>query len=228
MKEKPKIISGVIREDDPIPPEMERLRIDSTGRPIPFFVKDHGQGDPDFRIMDGDRWHATVRNRLCWVCGGRMGKIMGMLGGPLIIVSGMGYDPPAHISCSHWSIRNCPFLVNPMRKIREAGIPKSTSQFKGAADTNPGLGALIHHRDAEFTGTEEDMKVRGYNIVEVEFFSRGRPAEAPDVLSLFHKQWMEYRLDNQHLPESYFEERLELANQWLPLEYREEDFLSQS
>jgi len=115
-----------------------------------------------------------------------------------------------------------------MRKVRDSGLPENIEQFKSVNTNNPGVGALIHHRHAQFIGSPEDMKVLGYGFVKVEFFSKGQPAEPEDVLRVFHEQWMEFRSMNPHLEHDYLQGQIQLANKWLPLEYREEDFLQQA
>lgn len=132
-------------ELDPLPRHMQHLPLDAAGRPIPWFaVYDPETGEHDFRVMDGHKLARAVRQRLCWVCGGRLGAYTTFVIGPMCAITKISAEPPSHTDCARWSAMNCPFLSNPAKDRRTTGLgDEPYSNVPGLMITrNPGVTLL--------------------------------------------------------------------------------------
>jgi hypothetical protein len=83
--------------------------------PVPFFVA-WIDGKPDFRIADNDKRIRCIKERLCWICGERLGRYLVFVVGPMCSVNRISAEPPMHRDCAEYSVRVCPFLLNPNQK----------------------------------------------------------------------------------------------------------------
>lgn len=166
----------------PLPERMKALPVDpERGYPIPWFV-DYLDGKPEFRAMDPRKWRAAVKQRLCWVCGQKLGAYLCFVLGPMCGVSRTTSEPPVHLECGRWSVVNCPFLSRPAMDRREM---EETAHAAGMPILrNPGVALLW------LTHTFEVFKVRdgneGYLItvgpsIEVEWWACGKPATWREV-----------------------------------------------
>lgn len=141
----------------PIPARMARLPIDQRGFPVPFFVawvKDGhpaapGEGTPDHRIMDTRKFPAAIREKLCWVCGERLGTYYTSAIGPMCAINRTISEPPSHLECCRYSMQTCPFVSRPHARRREDGIPEEHSHGAGYPILrNPGVMLLWTSRTA--------------------------------------------------------------------------------
>jgi len=88
--------------------------------PIPFSAarrtepEHDGRVVGDFTITDHDRVGRCAAERLCGVCGLRLGYWIAFLGGPQSAESARGAysDPPMHEECAEWALRLCPYIVS--------------------------------------------------------------------------------------------------------------------
>jgi hypothetical protein len=99
---------------------MRHLPIDERGYPVPWFVAWLPDGKPEFRAMDRTKWFRAIREKLCWVCGGKLGVNVCFVAGPMCGINRTSSEPPSHLECARYSSRNCPFLNNP-RMVRRGG-----------------------------------------------------------------------------------------------------------
>ena len=127
----------------PLPKRIAALPIDERGYPIPFFVS-YIDGKPEFRLADGEKFAACVRQRLCWVCGQPLGHFKTFVLGPMCTVSRTSADPPSHTDCAVWSVQACPFLVRPNMVRREDElIRENRGNVAGVMiERNPGVSAV--------------------------------------------------------------------------------------
>jgi hypothetical protein len=101
-----------------------------SGYPVPFtqaWIND----TPDFRAVDPARTMQCVQEKLCAICGQRLGEKSCFIGGPLSKTNWLFTDPPMHRQCAEFAARACPFVsgnrldysdrpVNPkMAKVQE-------------------------------------------------------------------------------------------------------------
>jgi hypothetical protein len=134
--------------------------------------------------MDARKWIRAVEERLCWVCGKKLGAYLTFVLGPMCLVNFTTSEPPAHLECATWSARNCPFLTRPEMVRREAGLPEEQEQPGGVHITrNPGVVALWTTRGYEvFRDPEGKPLLRVSDELEhLEWFAEGREATRAEV-----------------------------------------------
>lgn len=167
-----------------LPARMSDLKLDERGYPIPWFVDYREDGTPEFRAMDPKKWLRAVREKMCWVCGGRLGRFLTFVAGPMCGINRTSSEPPSHLECAEWSARNCPFLNNPEAIRREdKDVHKLSGIVGGVAITrNPGVTMLWTCKD--FTVWPDK---RGGHLItmgepeHVEWYRCGRPATRAEV-----------------------------------------------
>ncbi len=171
-----------------IPPRLAHLPIDERGYPVPWFVA-WVDGKPEFRAMDGEKFVRAIREKLCWVCGGRLGINVCFVAGPMCGINRTSSEPPSHLDCAHWSARNCPFLSNPAMVRREDEVINNAQLREKAAgfaiSRNPGVAMLWTTRQFEVF---PDGRSHGYLIQmgepsSVEWLACGRAATREEVLA---------------------------------------------
>src|SRR5439155_15335159 len=114
MKRPIELRSGVTQ----LPERIKALPVDERGYPIPWFV-DYVNGKPEFRAMDQHKWVRALKEKLCWVCGQPLGRMMTFVAGCMCGINRTSAEPPSHYDCALWSAKNCPFLNNPDMVRRE-------------------------------------------------------------------------------------------------------------
>ena len=172
-----------------LPARMQKLPLDSRGYVVPWFVQWHA-GEPEFRAMDGDKFIRALRQKLCWVCGERLGVHVTFVAGPMCGINRTNSEPPCHHDCALWSAKNCPFLANPRMVRREDGLPEGIGINESAAgfglSRNPGVVMLWNTRTYDVF--KVDHKGTGILIQmgepeSVEWFAEGRPATRAEVVA---------------------------------------------
>jgi len=140
----------LVRSDlESLPPRLQRLPVDERGYPIPWFVA-WVDGKPEFRAMDGDKFIRAVKEKRCWVCGDPLGRWLAFPIGPMCAITRTTAEPPMHVECAEWSIRNCPFLSQPQMVRRAEGLPDAIQPAAGHMITrNPGVICLWITREYE-------------------------------------------------------------------------------
>lgn len=170
-------------ELSPLPVRMIALPIDERGYPIPWFVA-YVDGKPEFRAMDGRKWTKAVRERRCWVCGGRLGAYLAFTVGPMCLLNLTNSEPPSHAQCALWSAQNCPFLSRPHMTRRENDLPGEMEGPAGIGLTrNPGAVAVyVTDSYKIFRDAQGKPLIRmGAKCHSVEWFSEGRAATRAEV-----------------------------------------------
>lgn len=135
-----------LRTDLPeLPARIRKLPLDpNRGYPIPWFVAELPDGSRDFRIMDPIKRDRALRENLCWVCGGKMGRFKTYVIGPMCAVNRTSGEPPCHMDCAIFSATACPFLTRPHAKRREGGGMEDISKDMAGIgiERNPGVTLL--------------------------------------------------------------------------------------
>lgn len=135
-------------ELEALPPRLRKLPVDARGYPVPWFVAwvdgpDGPETVPEFRAMDGRKFRRAVKERLCWVCGEMLGRWLAFPIGPMCCITRTIAEPPSHVECAEWSVRNCPFLSQPSMVRRENDLPADALEAAGfAIKRNPGVMCL--------------------------------------------------------------------------------------
>jgi hypothetical protein len=142
-----------IREElEALPARMMDLPVDKRGYPVPWFVdwiEIDGVKEPEFRAMNPDKWLRAIKEKLCWVCGERLGRFMTFVAGPMCGINRTSAEPPNHHECARWSARNCPFLNNPDSIRRTDNIVGADGKCVGgfSITRNPGVTMLWTTKD---------------------------------------------------------------------------------
>lgn len=164
---------------------MRKLPRDEVGRPIPFFTP-IVDGKPDFRLMDQRALRRAVMEERCWVCGHRMHPRARrvFVAGPMCLINGTSAEPPTHPTCASWSVKACPFLVNPHKVRREAYMPDGVGEAAGIAIMrNPGVTALIEPIKFWIEQAGGVLFRFQRQVRSVEWWTEGRPATRAEVLA---------------------------------------------
>lgn len=170
---------------EPLPTKMQGLVTDEHGRPVPWFV-DWIDGKPEFRAMDWHKYVRAIRERLCWVCGGKLATRFAFVAGPMCGINRTSAEPPSHLECARWSARNCPFLSNPDMVRRQDDLVNTAAiceRTPGIAITrNPGVTMIWITREYELfpDGMGQHLILMG-RPHEVEWYCRGRVATRSEV-----------------------------------------------
>jgi hypothetical protein len=178
---------------EPLPARMRDLPVDARGYAVPWFVAwiDGPDGKiPEFRAMDGRKFVRAIRERLCWVCGNRLGSYLCFVIGPMCGINRISSEPPSHLECAQWSARNCPFLSKPQMVRREGGPgADATLVAEGKANVagimierNPGVTMLwICHSYEVLPEGDNKYLLRVGEPERVEWYAHGRPATRAEV-----------------------------------------------
>jgi len=130
------------RPDLTIPPpaRLSRRPRDPRGYLVPWFVEPQPDGTIDFRVVSTFRRATAVRESLCWVCGGKLGRFRSFVIGPMCAVNRTTSEPACHRDCATWAARVCPFLTRPRMRRRDEGLPEDASSAGGLTIArNPGV-----------------------------------------------------------------------------------------
>jgi hypothetical protein len=120
-----------------MPDRIAALPVDpERGLPVPFFVA-QVDGKPDFRIAEADKVARCRQEYLCWICGQKLGRYMTFVIGPMCAVNRISAEPPMHRDCAEYSVKVCPFLLNPKQKRNPKPIG---GQSKAELAPMPGIG----------------------------------------------------------------------------------------
>jgi hypothetical protein len=167
---------------------MLSLPIDKRGYPVPWFVA-WVNGEPEFRLLDPDKWLRATRNKLCWVCGERLGQYMAFVIGPMCGITRTTSEPPCHLECATWSAINCPFLARPNMVRRENDLPESTIAPPGVhLDRNPGVMLVwISKRPYQiFKDHQGRPLIQVGDPDSMKWYTEGREATTPEVLNAIY------------------------------------------
>jgi len=163
--------------------------LDARGYPVPWFVAwldaPDGRKVPDFRVVDAAKFSLAVKERRCWVCGEPLGRWLAFPIGPMCAITRTTGEPPCHLECASWSVRNCPFLANPSLLRNERDLPSLSEEPAGyALRRNAGVVALWLTRSFEIFRVSQGN--RGVLITvgdpaQVTWWREGRPATVSEV-----------------------------------------------
>jgi hypothetical protein len=107
-----------------IPKELQHLKIDGRGYPIPYFVP-YVDGKPNFRFTSHIKIWKCVEENLCGICGKKLYKDYSYI---ITGVIGMGNrvssDAAMHRVCAEFALVSCPhmFYEKAERKENKPGI----------------------------------------------------------------------------------------------------------
>jgi hypothetical protein len=90
--------------------------------PVPFVVL-WIEGKPDFRTIDTEKAVRCYKERLCAICGRRLGEFSYFIGGDGCKRSHAFRDPAMHRECAEFSTLACPFLSGKRTGYSERALP---------------------------------------------------------------------------------------------------------
>ena len=175
--------AGLRPELEPLPRRMQTLPVDKRGYVIPWFV-DYLDGEPEFRAMDQYKWMRAVRERLCWVCGQKLGVHLSFVIGPMCGINRTTSEPPCHHDCATWSSRNCPFLSRPHMVRREDDLSEAIAENVAGIHIrrNPGVSLVWTTREyLVFDDGSGRPLIRIADPESTEWWHEGKPATREQV-----------------------------------------------
>jgi hypothetical protein len=98
-----------------------------NGLPVPF-TQVWIDGKPDFRAVDPAKTMQCVQEKLCAICGRRLGKKSCFIGGPLSKNNRLFTDPPMHRQCAEVAAHTCPFVSG--KKLDYSDRPLNPAMVK--------------------------------------------------------------------------------------------------
>lgn len=112
-------------DETEMPDTVRNLPRDRRGYPIPYIaVQNTAEGDPDFRTIDEEHWNDCVIDRLCEVCGTKLGYWIVFIGGEHSCTNRRFMDPAMHRECAEYARRVCPYLATPQYAYSRKAPPE--------------------------------------------------------------------------------------------------------
>lgn len=124
-----------------MPPEIAALPRDHRGYPVPKFAS-FKDGKWDFVLADLEFMGKAVKQKLCWLCGGRLGKRMWFVTGPMCTLTRASAEPPCHRGCAIFAVKNCPFMTKPLAKRADVSGREHIQPGGEMILRNPGVMAV--------------------------------------------------------------------------------------
>lgn len=166
-----------------LPSRLAALPRDQKNRPVPAFCA-WIDGVPDFRVVDPDYLERAFTERLCWVCGQKLGKHLAFVIGPMCAINKVTAELPNHRDCALFSVQACPFLSTPQMHRRERDLPAGSVEPAGIALMhNPGLSLIwITKSFKPFSDGMNGVLFRIGDATEMLWFKEGKPATHEQIV----------------------------------------------
>ncbi len=180
---------------------------------VPWFVA-KVNGEFDFRIMDHRKLVQATRERLCWVCGEKLGRFKSFVIGPMCAVNRTNAEPPSHRECAEYSAKHCPFLSRPNMKRREDEVTAEGESAGMAIKRNPGCCAVWTVTDyTVFSDRKGGVLFDIGEPVDVDWFAEGRAATRAEVVASLDSGLpiLEAACETEDTPQRQTEAKMQLA-----------------
>lgn len=159
-----------------IPESVKQLPIDKRGYPVPWFVAKI-DGEYDFRVTDPEKWVKAVEEKLCWVCGQKLGRQFTFVLGPMCLVNMVNSEPPSHYECAKFAAQACPFLIQKQVKYNETNLPEGVVDPGGLSiKRQPGAIVLYTTDSYRVFNAGNGWLIDVGKTIAVEWWSHGRLA----------------------------------------------------
>jgi hypothetical protein len=172
----------------PMPKRIAALPRDPLrGYPVPFFVAQI-DGQYDFRIADEQKRIRCIQERLCWICGQPFGRYLSFVIGPMCAVNRISADPPMHRECAEYSVKVCPFLLNPAQRRNPKKIPEGFDKDVPGVmiPRNPGVQLLWTTTAYKLVPDQKGYLLFGVGpISALHWYAQGRDATRAEVMDSF-------------------------------------------
>jgi len=165
-----------------MPMRMSRLPINARGYPVPYFVPESG----DFRAADPDKFEGCIKNKLCWLCGTKLGQYLCFVLGPMCTVNRVTSEPPCHLECAVYAVQACPFLSNPRMRRNEIDVPDGTMAGEPLLH-NPGVTAIWITKGYRLKKVDGGVLFSLKEPTNVIWYTEGRLASRGEVLEAIYR-----------------------------------------
>lgn len=169
--------------DIPLPQNMLERPVSRKGYPVPFFAA-MVDGEWDFRVVETGTFVRCVKEKLCWVCGQRLGSKYAFVAGPMCVITKTSAEPPCHYSCAQYAAIACPFLAMPNMRRNEKELPDGHRPPAGVAIMrNPGVTAVLITRSYKLFNDGDGGKLVEMGKPEaVEWYAHRRYATHEEIM----------------------------------------------
>lgn len=166
-----------------MPDRIARLPRDYRGYPVPWFTTNNPDGTPNFQTADGGKRNRCIKERLCWICGEKLGRYLAFVIGPMCSINRVSAEPPMHRDCAEFALEACPFLVNPQMRRMPERYQEGVEEPAGIMlQRNPGVSALWMTWDYRIIKDGRGgWLLRVGDPVEVKWYAEGRAANQLEV-----------------------------------------------
>lgn len=167
-----------------MPPMPERiLRLPVTrGYPVPWFVAQI-DGVYDFRVIASGKIMTAIKQKLCWICGERLGKVLAFTIGPMCAVNRTTSEPPGHRECAEWSAKACPFLTQKQIVRRETNMPEGTKDPAGIGiKRQPGVALVWLTESYKHFKVGDGLLIKIGSPIQTLWFRQGRAATRAEIM----------------------------------------------
>jgi hypothetical protein len=169
-------LNAAIR-DIPMPVRLARRPVSERGFPVPWFVS-RINGQWDFVNVDPRKIVEAHHRKLCWLCGGPLGRFVAFVIGPMCSINRISSEPPAHRDCAEYAVRACPFLARPAMRRNEKAAHNDGATVPGImVQHNPGACLLWLTRSYR---VEHGLFYLGEPI-ELYWYAEGRTATRAEI-----------------------------------------------
>lgn len=164
-----------------MPERILKLPIE-RGYPVPWFVCKI-DGHYDFRVIDASKFTPAVKQKLCWICGEKLGTALAFSIGPMCAINRTISEPPSHRECAEFSIKACPFLTQQQVKRNEVNLPEGYQDSAGIGiKRQPGVICLWLTKSYQPFNAGNGVLFRLGEPDQVFWFREGRTATRDEVL----------------------------------------------
>jgi hypothetical protein len=150
--------------------------------PVPWFVEIIN-GQPDFRVISAEKMVRAVRERLCWICGERLGSYLVFVLGPMCAINRIISEPPSHRECAEFAVQACPFLTLPKLTRDEKPTGPDLVEPAGVGlERNPGACCLWVTKSYRVQRVSNGVLFQVGDPIEVIWYTKGRVATREEIL----------------------------------------------
>ncbi len=114
-----------------IPAFLAHLKI-YNGFPVPF-IQLWTASKPDFRAVNTEHCARCLRDKLCAICGRRLGEYCYFIGGPLSKKNRLFVDPAMHKQCAEFASKVCPFVSGQGQEYSTRPVNKNAVRIEERA-----------------------------------------------------------------------------------------------
>jgi hypothetical protein len=141
-----------------------------NGFPVPFIQLWAGS-KPDFRAVNLEHCARCLRDKLCAICGRRLGEFCYFIGGPLSKKNRLLVDPAMHKHCAEFASKACPFVSGHRQEYSTRPVNKNVARIEETASAvRPEVMYILKTRTEKFN----PARVNGRLMIHAGPWSRVR------------------------------------------------------